>query len=328
MDKSISRRRFIGIFAAGTGFAAASGQSEAGESPVCEWRGTALGAVVQMRVVHKDKAFSQTLLRRAESELRRLEAVFSLYQPDSAISRLNRFGCLAFPPPELVDLVQRVFRYSELTGGLFDPTIQPLWKLYAEHFAVPDADPEGPDRARVDAAMERVGLPHVAADRTRIVFTRKGMQLTLNGVAQGYITDKIVDLLGNAGVENSLVDMGEIRASGHNADGSPWSVGMENGGDVTALAVTNAAVATSGIRTFAFDAKGCFSHIFNPFTGRPEVGFESVSVVAPAAADADALSTAFALMDEQRVSMVLREYGKGSAYLSGKAGGTVVLGSA
>ena len=105
-------------------------------------------------------------------------------------------------------------RYWELTGGAFDPTVQALWTLYWEHFSRPRHDPAGPSADALRTALDKVGFRHVAFDRSRIVLGRRGMGLTLNGIAQGYATDRVVALLRAEGIERSLVDMGESRALG------------------------------------------------------------------------------------------------------------------
>ena len=131
---------------------------------------------------------------RALAEVRRLERIFSLYREDSALVALNARGALEAPPPELVELLTECRKYAELTEGAFDPTVQPLWQLFAAHFSQAGADPAGPPQAAIDDALDRVGHQHLVFDRNRVVFARRGMGLTLNGIAQGYITDRVVDL--------------------------------------------------------------------------------------------------------------------------------------
>ena len=87
------------------------------------------------------------LVERSLAEVRRLEAVFSLYREDSALVALNRHGVLVAPPADLVALLAECRRYWELTGGAFDPTVQALWMLYRDHFSRPDRRPAGTARA-------------------------------------------------------------------------------------------------------------------------------------------------------------------------------------
>ncbi|GLI92758.1 hypothetical protein LMG27198_17500 [Methylocystis echinoides] len=91
------------------------------------------------------------------AEARRLEAVFSLCRPDSALCRLNRDATLEAPPADLLRLLSECREMHDLTSGAFDPTVQQLWNLYASHFSRADADPAGPGSARIAAALAHVG---------------------------------------------------------------------------------------------------------------------------------------------------------------------------
>ena len=130
-------------------------------------------------------------------------------------------------------------------------------------------DPAGPPAAALAGARSRVGLDAVRASRARIAFTRPGMALTLNGIAQGRITDRIIDLMRACGVTSSLVDMGEIRALGDN-DGHAWQVAIA-GTDIV-LPLADRAVATSSPDGFHFDAAGRFGHIIDRTPERPLAG--------------------------------------------------------
>ena len=131
---------------------------------------------------------------------------------------------------------------------------------------------------------------HVNPDR--IAFARHGMAITLNGIAQGWITDRIADLLRAGGVTSTLVDMGEIRGVGPH----PWRVSLP-GPDGSILALTDRAVATSAASGFAFDPAGRFTHILDPRSGATPNRYASITVVASTAAAADALSTGFWLAE-------------------------------
>ena len=124
--------------------------------------------------------------------------------------------------------------------------------------------------------------------------------ITLNGIAQGYATDRVVDTLRTAGLSTTLVNMGEIRAIGARPDGTPWRVGLadpdEPGAVTETVDLVDRAVATTAGAGFRFDPAGHFTHLFDPATGRSPAMYRTVSVVAPTATEADALSTAFSLM--------------------------------
>jgi thiamine biosynthesis lipoprotein len=299
----VTRRRFVCITAAAAGLALlpVSRAFAAVASPQVKiWRGVALGADAMLQLHHPDPAEAEKLIARSLAEVSRLEKIFSLYDPDSALSRLNRDGALAEPPVELVELMSDSVRFGKLTGGAFDVTVQPLWELYANHFAKPGADPAGPGKAGIEAALARVGYGSLEIGSREIRFARAGMAATLNGIAQGYITDRIVALLRDSGIDKSLVDMGETRAIGGRPDGGAWMVGLEdprNPGQIAErIAIENLAVSTSGGYGTLFDPAGRFNHILDPATGATSSRYLAVSVVARTSTAADALSTAFTLL--------------------------------
>jgi thiamine biosynthesis lipoprotein len=305
-----SRRRFIRISAAaaGVGLLPSGGRpASAGAAPVV-WRGTMLGAVATMEIHHKDRAEAERLISLACAEARRLERLFSLYLPHSALVELNRTGILVDPAAEMVDLLSISQHYAKLTGGLFDVTVQPLWGLYADHFSREGADPCGPAPAAIQDALARVGSGRLSVGHDRIAIPR-GMALTLNGIAQGYVTDKVVDLLRTSGLQHSLVDMGETRAIGPRPDGRPWEVGVADpevaGRPQAVLPIVDRAVSTSGGYGFQFDSQRRFNHLFDPTTGECAMRYRSVTTVSRSATAADALSTAFSLMSEDRMRWLL-----------------------
>jgi len=327
MTRPISRRRFIRISAAAAGLAVVPvlPPAQAG-SDLVTWRGTMLGAVATMQIHHEDRNEAQRLISAACTEARRLERLFSLYLEDSALVELNRSGILVDPAAELVDLLTLSRRFAEVTGGRFDAAVQPLWTLYADHFLQSNADPAGPPQSAVQAALAHVGFDRLMISRDRIVMPR-GMAVTLNGIAQGYVTDKIVDLLRSRGVVHSLVDMGESRAIGPRPDGEPWEVGIADpdvaGRTAAILPIVDRAVSTSGAYGFRFDPQGRFNHLFDPATGGCADRYRSVTTVSATATAADALSTAFSLMSEPHIRSMLPEVDIERVYLI-EAVGTVV----
>ena len=103
------------------------------------WHGSALGAQVSIEIYHPDRAEAERLVERCVLDVRRLEQQFSLYRANSAISTLNRTGILVAPDADMVALLKASLLFAGITGGAFDPTVQPLWQLYADHFYVREA---------------------------------------------------------------------------------------------------------------------------------------------------------------------------------------------
>jgi FAD:protein FMN transferase len=306
---NLTRRRMIAIAAATTSTAFLSGGRRTWAGEAVRWRGSALGAQVSMDIFHPDREEAERIVQVCLAEVRRLERQFSLYLADSAICALNRAGILVAPEPDMVALLKTSLQFSDLTDGAFDPTVQPLWQLYAEHFSSEKPDPDGPLAERLTEALAKVGYNGLRASDDRVALLRHGAALTLNGIAQGYATDRVVDVLRTRGLSTTLVDMGEIRVIGSRPEGTPWRVGLAHPDKPGALTETidlvDRAVSTSAGAGFRFDSKGRFTHLFDPATGRSPSLYSTVSVVAPTATEADALSTAFSLMPLSRIREIV-----------------------
>ncbi len=291
----VTRRRMLTLLAATSGLAITSPLAADSPSPT-RWRGTVLGAPAELRLYGRKPAEAEGLIASVLAEVARLERIFTLYSDDSAVVRLNRAGRLDSPPMELVMLLQRARFWSDWSEGAFDATLQPLWALYRDHFAAKDPDPAGPPETAIAAARRLVDYRALEIDAAQVRFLRAGMAVTLNGIAQGYITDRVAALLHSDGMQQVLIDMGEVRALGSAPGPRPWRVGIERPGQSQGvLEVVDRAVATSAPAGTRFDASGRFHHLLDPRSGRPAEGIKSVSVVAKNATDADGLSTALAV---------------------------------
>jgi thiamine biosynthesis lipoprotein len=330
MADGVDRRRFITISAAATGLGLIPvGAFAKPAAHLVEWRGVSMGAVATIRIHHNDRTAAEQLIRHIVAETRRLEGVFSLYRQDSSLCELNRTGLLVAPPPELANLLALCDHFWRLTDGKFDPTVQTLWRCYADHFAAAGSGSDGPSEAKIKEALELVGWEKLLFDRDKIAFTRPGMGLTLNGIAQGYITDCVIELLGAAGIENCLVDMGEIRARGRDGH-RPWQVAIETPSGKTAngrsISLLNRAIATSGALGFQFDEQGRYNHLFNPLTGACASPARTVTIITDTAVRADALSTAVALMDEKRIESTLSRSTGAQVYIKTVEGTRTIAG--
>lgn len=318
MALSISRRRAITVLAAAAGLPLVFKGATA-NARVVRWEGTTLGAPSTIQLYHQDEAKARAAIDAGLAELNRLEQIFSLYRADSAISQLNRDGRLDNAPPEFVELLQHSLKISQITDGLHDPTVQPVWMLYFNHFTAASVDPAGPSRKQIDAALALVDWRAVEIDPVRrsVAFKKPGMALTLNSGAQGYITDKVGAILRQHGFDRMLVDMGEQRAYSAKPDGSAWRLGLANPADqskaVAEIDVVDKAVATSGGYGTLFDEAGQFTHIIHPKTGETAPRLLGVSVVAPSATVADCLAASMILVPEEKRRAVLNAAGAETA---------------
>ena len=284
-----TRRRFLAISA----MACATG-ALAEPMPETRWRGTALGAGASLRIVGLTAAAAAPILSDLQHELTRLEDIFSLYRPASAVSRLNRDGRLDAPPAELLEVLSLSESLHRATNGAFDPTVQPVFAAYA-HAATRSRAPTPQELASARAVS---GWDALSFDTGSVRLGRTGAALTLNGVAQGYITDRIAYLLRSSGFTNTLVDMGEIAALGYRPDGQAWAAGIAapDGRLLRRLTLTDRALATSAPKGTVLDPKGETGHIFDLSTGREARAAAVIAVSAPSAAVADGLSTALCVL--------------------------------
>lgn len=232
----MTRRRMLAISAA---MAAMPAAALADAGPVRLWTGLALGARASIRLAHPD---AEAIAGRVFAEIDRLESILSLYRPESALCRLNRDGHLAAPPFELLECLSLADAVHRASGGRFDPTVQPLWALWAEA-AVAGGRPEA--RA-IEETRGRTGWKKIGFDADAVTL-RPGMALTLNGIGQGYVADRVAALLEAEGLTDILVDTGELRAIGGQPAGAGpstegWPVRLETGGR---LALRQRALATS-----------------------------------------------------------------------------------
>jgi thiamine biosynthesis lipoprotein len=310
MNMKFTRRRAITVLAAVAGLPLLMKTGSA-QARLARWEGTAMGAQASIQLYHADETKAQAALDAAQAELRRLESIFSLHRADSALAALNRHGQIQDAPLELVELTGMALTYAEITEGAFDPTVQPLWQLYFRHFTQASPDQGGPAQSDIDHALALVNWQGVEIDGQTIGFARSGMGLTLNGIAQGYITDRVAAVLKSHGFESMLVDMGEPRAMAAKPDGSSWRIGIANPADskqaLTEISVSDQAVATSGGYGTLFDDQGRFTHLFEPKSGATAPALAGVTVVAGTAAKADALSTALSVAHpDKRQAIVAR----------------------
>lgn len=323
-----SRRRFLGILgcAAGSGIlintpasSALAGAASLLGQRVYRWRGVVLGAVAHITIVDQARAVAQAIVGDCLVEIARLEGIFSLYKNGSALSRLNRTGALADPPADLLRLLSLARRVSVVSAGAFDASVQPLWRLYADHFVKPGADPTGPSAKAVADILEIVNYRNITLAGDRVSLAKPGMALTLNGIGQGYIADRVVALMRARGLDRSLVDLGEVYALGRHSRKRPWRAGIADPrareGVVAEVDLVDSALATSGDYGTRFDPAGRFQHILDARTGRPARYHRSVSVKAPSAAIADALSTACFAMQEDRCQAAVAAFPEASAII-------------
>ena len=229
----------------------------------------------------------------------------SLYRPDSELVALNAQAgkdSIKVSAPTF-QVLQTAQHYSGLSGGAFDITVQPLvelWGFYRmERTSIPPL-------AKIQAVLHQVGTERLDLDaEARTAALATGSRVDLGSIAKGYAVDRAIAALRARGVPAALIDLGgNIGVLGQLPDGRPWTVGIKHPRGnrlIGLLRFREGAIATSGDYDRYFEVEGRrFSHLLDPRTGWPAEGLYSVTVVAPNATAADALSTAAFVLGPER----------------------------
>ncbi|MCC6888731.1 MAG: FAD:protein FMN transferase [Hyphomicrobiales bacterium] len=309
----LSRRRAIVVLAATAASLPLALRPQA--VPAYEWRGAAMGGDARILLHGTNAAEARAALESAVAEIERLEGILSLFRSDSEIRRLNRDGVLAHPSGDMRRAMILARELSEATDGLFDPTVQALWEAYIDWFSAEPRPglPPDPMLANARAAVDWQRLS-VAADVIRL---GPGQRVTLNGLGQGYVTDRVADLLHARGFTHVLLDLGEPRALGPQADGAPWRIGLP---DAPPIALSAGALATSEGSGCILGAAGAAHHLFDPRSGRSADRWRRVSVHHPRAAVADGLSTALYAATVDEIERLLQRFTDATVWATDRDG--------
>jgi thiamine biosynthesis lipoprotein len=239
-----------------------------------------------------------------------LEAQMTIYRSDSEVIRINRCADRenVRVEPRLFELFRQCERLYRDTAGAYDITSGPLsdaWGFSRREGRIPTEE-------TIAAARERVGMRYVSLDdqQRTIAFCKPGMAVNLNSIGKGYALDRMAELMAFQMVDDYLLHGGKssVLARG-NQPGDirhGWVVGLRHplrpAERLAEFCLLDRALSTSGSGTQFFIRRGRrYGHILDPRTGRPAEGLYSATVIAPTAAEADALSTAFYVMGPDAV---------------------------
>lgn len=271
----MKRRRFLTLSAA------CLAVPQMAQATPHRWQGRALGAEAEL-VLHGSKDNVAEAMTDLTDLLQRVEQTFSLFEPTSEISRLNKTGSLDMSPwfADVVTLSDRLFH---MTDGLFDPTVQTAWR---DRF-------EGRAETRDHLGWDRI---EVVANRITLA---PNQALTFNGIAQGYATDLVSAMLRKRGFGDILVNIGEL--SGY---GRPWKIGFSDPshGYLGTRTLENHSIATSSPAAM-LERRG--GHILHPKGLGAK--WSTISVEADRASIADGLSTALCLADATQIEDLHRQ---------------------
>ena len=248
------------------------------------------GSSLSLQVAHKDKALGQLALDTAVADIRHVEALMSLFNPNSALSQLNGQGFLAQPHPDLLKILTLSKTISGKSQGAFDVTVQPLWSVFSRAQAAGRL----PTPEAVAAARGHTGWQFVELSLQHIRFAKPHMAITLNGIAQGFAADLVKAHWRAMGIEHALINTGEWASLGRPQTPGDWRLGIADPRDpqkmLTHIAFHGRCVASSADNQTYFSPDLAHHHIFDPRTGYSPTELASVTVVADNCTLADALT--------------------------------------
>ena len=237
-----------------------------------------------------------------------LEDILSVYRSESETSRLNRSHSEWVPVSrDLFDILRLSVELSQQTGGCFDVTTEPLiqlWRRCREEHRVPS-------REEVDDSRRAIGMEQIELDDSRQSVRLENAECSVNfgAIGKGYAIDQVSLRVKSQGQHDYLLHGGRssLLAMGNHTGCEGWPVGIGNplltNQRLGTLLLRNQALATSGsnIQFFRIGNRR-YGHILDPRTGWPASGAVSLTVLAPSAALADALSTAFYVMQPDQIA--------------------------
>ncbi len=276
-----------------------------------------MGTYVTITLMAEDRELAEKAFNESFGVMESLEAKFSVYEDSSEVSLLNKFSELN-ASDDLMFLTRRAKFYSEMTGGYFDITVQPLLELYEYSFGDKGRPPSAEE---INDTLKKVGYSKIklSPEDKRIWFDDNSTKVTFGGIAKGYAVDKAVEELEKLGIESALVNAGgDMYALGKKNDGK-WRLAVENpdGGYLLNFVLEDKAVATSGNYERFFDENKTFHHLVNPKTGYSADKCISVTIIASNATMADSLSTGVFAMGTEKGLELIDSIGGVEAFILG-----------
>ena len=289
--------------------AAQSGTACAAGAPDCETDGTyVMGTVLQVTLCPGGPPETEAAgldsppMDDVFASARRYDALFTTYADDSPVSKLNAQAGQGAQsvPDEVVDVLKLARRYTALTRGAFDATVRPLLRVWLEAENIG----EPPSPVALTQALRLVGsdkLRFPAAGAAAL--PERGMALDLGGIGKGYTLDRAVERLRLQGMANALLNFGQssLWALGRPPDVEGWRLALRrpDGGIAGFVTLVDRALSVSASLGQSRSVAGKrYGHVFDPRTGRPVERDLLACVVAPSAAQAEALSTALLVLGE------------------------------
>ncbi len=253
-------------------------------------------------IVYKSPA-GEDFHAEIDTLLKNLNMIFSTYENESTISKINRNEEVELDSMFTMAFLQST-KISTLTDGAFDITCGPLVNAWGF----------GPEERKkmttekIDSLLQITGFQKVKLEDGRIIKENPNMKLNMNAIGDGLFCDQIAQMLNIKECPDYLVEIGgEVVAKGKNEKGNIWTIGINKPVDqnefvnneiVAKIQIENKSMATSGnYRNFYIEDGKKYAHTIDPKTGFPvEHSLLSATVLADDCTSADGFATAFMVL--------------------------------
>jgi FAD:protein FMN transferase len=262
-----------------------------------------MGNRFSISVSAKNESEGNSYITAAETEIKRIESLLSTFSEESITAQINaNAGLKAIKvPSEVLELIIRAQKVSELTDGAFDLSYGSIDKKFWNFDKTMTELPSTEDARK---AIHLINYKHIIVnDKDSTIFLKnKGMRIGFGGIGKGYAADQAKKILQNLGVQAGVVNAsGDLNTWGEHPKEGPWTISLAHPDSplkaFSKLTLNNMAVATSGnYEKYVTIAGQKYSHTINPKTGFPIQGIKSVSVICPFAELADALATPISIL--------------------------------
>jgi thiamine biosynthesis lipoprotein len=269
-----------------------------------------MGTDVTITVVARNAREGEAAIDAGMAELRRLDAMMSLYKDSSEITKVN-LAAGKVPvavSPEMIEVVEHAAKISTLSNGVFDITVGPLvvlWQMRLKEGTVPTDREIGRVRALVN-------FRNIIVDKkaSTIFLKKTGMIMDVGGM-KGYMADRVSDIIKKRGIANAIIAVaGDIWVLGHRENNAPWKIGVQHPREqdktLAVLEFRDKYISTSGdYERFVIKEKKRYHHIIDPRTGKPSKGVISVTLIGDQGAVIDPLTKVpFILGPEEGLKLV------------------------
>lgn len=274
----------------------------------------AMGTRFTLVLPDMDEDQAAQIFMLVRDEVRRMEGKLSRFMDKSEVAIVNRLAVKEAVPlsDEVFGVLQQCQYFTQCTRGAFDITLRPLM-TYWNGRAAEQVEPE-----KLSECMSHIGPEaiHLDKEHKTVRFSGPGVEIDLGGYGKGYALESVRVMLKRFGVRDAFVSFGEssVLTLGSHPAGDHWKVGINNyqkpGEALHTFALNEGSVSTSS--NFYLDDSGTLinhRHVINPFSGYPVEECTAVSVSAPSAETAEALSTALLVGEESLADHIRAQTG-------------------